>query len=380
VVSVTGAGVEVLVQAGQQTWVEPGKAPVDPIPACRNLIGDLFPLIEELTNQARDDLELLCRVAPTVAPTDTPTPLTATPTATPIPTRTPTAAPSPTRTPTPLPAATPTPYASLVADPASIGACACTTLRWDAGNVASAAIDGVPAALQGSRQECLPDSRTFNLQAVTAAGAVLERSASVQVVQPSIDFRADKTSLSYPGECTTLRWDVENVRDLFLDGLGVVGHDSRQVCPVSLTTYTLRAETACGPIERTVTVQAISDVTGPTISNVRARNTLLGYSELCVGNRIAIEATIADPAGVVSATAAGEKEECTSDPYGSSCGVTNFQLTMQQNSSGGPDSFATFDNLSFSDSGELSFMIRASDRYGNESATSFYYYDVTYCD
>ena len=60
-VSVTGAGVEVIVPAGYQTWVEPNKAPQEPIPACRDLIGDLFPLIDELTNQDRQDLELLCR-------------------------------------------------------------------------------------------------------------------------------------------------------------------------------------------------------------------------------------------------------------------------------------------------------------------------------
>lgn len=60
-VSVTGAGVEVIVHAGQQTWVEPGKPPLDPIPACRNLIGDMFPLIDELTNLDRADLDLLCQ-------------------------------------------------------------------------------------------------------------------------------------------------------------------------------------------------------------------------------------------------------------------------------------------------------------------------------
>lgn len=60
-VSVTGAGVEVIVHGGQQTWVEPGKPPVDPIPACRNLIGDMFPLIDDLTNLDRADLDLLCQ-------------------------------------------------------------------------------------------------------------------------------------------------------------------------------------------------------------------------------------------------------------------------------------------------------------------------------
>jgi hypothetical protein len=103
VVSVTGAGVEVLVQAGQQTWVEPGKAPVDPIPACRNLIGDLFPLIDDLTNQARPDLELLCQNSEELDSAPIAAPAAATETATATATRrsTPTARPSPTHTPTP---------------------------------------------------------------------------------------------------------------------------------------------------------------------------------------------------------------------------------------------------------------------------------------
>jgi len=56
-------------------------------------------------------------------------------------------------------------------------------------------------------------------------------------------FRADKAELS-PGECTTLRWDVDNVEAVFLDsGSGdnpVVGHDTLVVCPDDTFTYTLR--------------------------------------------------------------------------------------------------------------------------------------------
>ncbi len=84
------------------TW-EPGKAPVDPIPACRNLIGDLFPLIDDLTNQARPDLELLCQNSEELDSAPIAAPAAATETATATATRrsTPTARPSPTHTPTP---------------------------------------------------------------------------------------------------------------------------------------------------------------------------------------------------------------------------------------------------------------------------------------
>jgi uncharacterized protein YgiM (DUF1202 family) len=56
-------------------------------------------------------------------------------------------------------------------------------------------------------------------------------------------LRADKAQLSI-GECTTLRWDVENVKEVWLNsGSGenpVVGHDTLYICPDETFTYTLR--------------------------------------------------------------------------------------------------------------------------------------------
>ncbi len=56
-------------------------------------------------------------------------------------------------------------------------------------------------------------------------------------------LRADRLQLA-PGECTTLRWDVDNVKAVFLDaGYGeepAVGHDIRWVCLDTTTTFTLR--------------------------------------------------------------------------------------------------------------------------------------------
>lgn len=51
-------------------------------------------------------------------------------------------------------------------------------------------------------------------------------------------FRADQTSVP-PGGCTVLRWDVEGIREVYLNGHGVVGHSSQHVCPSNTTTYTL---------------------------------------------------------------------------------------------------------------------------------------------
>jgi hypothetical protein len=80
---------------------------------------------------------------------------------------------------------------------------------------------------------------------------------------PSIDFRADRTALN-AGECTTLRWDVENVREVYLDGGGVTGHGTREVCPPADTTYTLRVVLTNGSsTEQTVTITVTGGSANP---------------------------------------------------------------------------------------------------------------------
>lgn len=69
-----------------------------------------------------------------------------------------------------------------------------------------------------------------------------------------IDFRADRTSLE-KGQCTTLRWDVEYASGIYLNDNGVVGHGTKEVCPDSTKTYTLRVDASRGSGERQVTIQ-----------------------------------------------------------------------------------------------------------------------------
>ena len=55
----------------------------------------------------------------------------------------------------------------------------------------------------------------------------------------SIRFWADANTL-ISGDCTWLHWQVDKVREVYLDGEGVVGHDQRQVCPTVTTRYELK--------------------------------------------------------------------------------------------------------------------------------------------
>jgi hypothetical protein len=87
-------------------------------------------------------------------------------------------------------------------------------------------------------------------------------------------LRADKSELT-AGECTTLRWDVENVDSVFLDnGSGeepVTGHDTQWICPDTTIVYTLRVVNKDKTTQKyttTVTVSACGDT--PIISRFDA--------------------------------------------------------------------------------------------------------------
>jgi len=55
---------------------------------------------------------------------------------------------------------------------------------------------------------------------------------------PSISFSAERITVS-AGECTNLRWDVDNVKAVYLDNLGVGGHVTFKVCPTATKTFHL---------------------------------------------------------------------------------------------------------------------------------------------
>jgi 4-amino-4-deoxy-L-arabinose transferase-like glycosyltransferase len=57
---------------------------------------------------------------------------------------------------------------------------------------------------------------------------------------PLVRFWADSQVLPRGG-CTWLHWAVEGVREVYLDGEGIVGYGKRQVCPTTASRYELRA-------------------------------------------------------------------------------------------------------------------------------------------
>ncbi|MFN8471138.1 MAG: hypothetical protein U0822_02865 [Anaerolineae bacterium] len=65
---------------------------------------------------------------------------------------------------------------------------------------------------------------------------------------PIIEFTVDANPIRQ-GECTRIRWNVQNIDQVFFQGEGVVGQDSRRVCPTQNTTYTLDVVLVDGNVE-----------------------------------------------------------------------------------------------------------------------------------
>ncbi|MGC8878664.1 MAG: NBR1-Ig-like domain-containing protein [Anaerolineae bacterium] len=125
-----------------------------------------------------------------------------------------------------------------------------------------------------------PGSHVSYWQLRNAAGVLFGRRFLVQVVVPApatptpipsptpetyISFVADRTEVA-PGECVTLRWDVENVAAVYLNDSGVVGHGNQSVCPTTTTTYVLRVQLRDGgTTERSITITVnLPEVPKPT--------------------------------------------------------------------------------------------------------------------
>lgn len=68
-----------------------------------------------------------------------------------------------------------------------------------------------------------------------------------------VDFRADSPWV-IAGQCTTLRWDVEGVRGVYLNGRGQPGHGFQEVCPKQTQTFVLHVVLNSGYLDRAITV------------------------------------------------------------------------------------------------------------------------------
>ncbi len=124
------------------------------------------------------------------------------------------------------------------------------------------ATPGGPAPATPTRRPT-PSERT----STPAAGPSPTATSAVATVTPTPTrpawasvFWADHYTLE-PDACTTLHWNVENVTEVYLDGVAKTGSDTYRVCPTKTTTYTLRVVSSTGTQElrATITVQAAGE-------------------------------------------------------------------------------------------------------------------------
>jgi len=133
-------------------------------------------------------------------------------------------------------------------------------------------------------------------------------------------FEANPSTID-EGGCSTLSWGVEYAAEVYLDGEGVVDHDTRQVCPSSTTTYSLFAKSLGGEQSASATVTVIEvptptpkvsiitpepiDITPPDVSNLTADpNSIRAVGFQCGEPKTTtVSVMVSDPSGVASVVA-----------------------------------------------------------------------------
>jgi len=105
---------------------------------------------------------------------------------------------------------------------------------------------------------CPKATTSYTLKATASSGREETRVLEIQVVDesPVVEFWADSLLLS-SGECTTVRWRVQNIDSVYYNGAGVTGYEgSSRECPRVDAVYRLRVRLRDGSfVDRTLTVK-----------------------------------------------------------------------------------------------------------------------------
>jgi heat shock protein HslJ len=115
---------------------------------------------------------------------------------------------------------------------------------------------------------------------------------------PEISFGADRTTINQ-GECTTLRWNVQNIQAVWVYPLGEqferfprTGQGTEQVCPTQTTTYEMRVLQRDGTVifrQVTINVSGGTVLTGTRWEVANFNNGRDALVSLLPGTRITLE-------------------------------------------------------------------------------------------
>jgi hypothetical protein len=136
----------------------------------------------------------------------------------------------------------PAPTYAFSVNPGTIAKGQSATLKWDVEGVQAVYLDGQGVTGHGTRAVSPAQTTTYTLHVVFQDNSSIDLHATLTVTGtppvPVYSFSATPTQI-VAGQTALLRWDVEGVRAVYLDGQGVSGHDTRTVAPAQTTTYTL---------------------------------------------------------------------------------------------------------------------------------------------
>lgn len=97
----------------------------------------------------------------------------------------------PTLAPTVTPTSAAQPFAELLANPTTVAPGQCTTLYWNAGNVAEVRFEGQSYPLNGQVERCARETTTYAIEVVNFDGSVFYRTVTVEVMaQPTATWTA----------------------------------------------------------------------------------------------------------------------------------------------------------------------------------------------
>jgi hypothetical protein len=183
---------------------------------------------------------------------------------------------------------------------------------------------------------------------------------------PQINFRVDNENL-VAGQCTTLRWDVDNVREVYIEGIGVPGHGSQDICPGESTTYTMRVVLLTGGEETrtvSVTVTQPADTQPPSINRATANPNVIWASSGCGPTQATFTALVTDDRGVAAVALWHRlgKGDWQTAPM-SLTGTNTYQTNLNAPSQGGT----------------LEWFIQAQDTAGNTAKSGIGGITVNYC-
>lgn len=176
---------------------------------------------------------------------------------------------------TPVPGTTRVPPVTItyLADPASVVAGQCSTIRWQVTNASKVFLDDVQVQASGTKRDCPKQNATHTLRIITLDNQTVTRTLTINVTQPPTNtgctgspsiasFSATSTSITQ-GSSTKLNWGtVSNADSIEIDqGVGrytatnkVIAAGSKTVTPAQTTTYTMTARCGATTATRQVTI------------------------------------------------------------------------------------------------------------------------------